>query len=143
MLFRSLLSTPFSKNRNIFCSRGCLFALFHWRTCKWVYILYQTNLVIHDIFLQLILNALLYCPLVLSRTFQPYPRSSLATGMRFPYSYAKFACRSNMIRLLLHFKYPCTVSYSCVVEFCWNCHKQMDMIWVAFCIYDFYPFPFT
>ena len=91
-----------------------LFALFDRLSRKRVYIFLQTYLIACYILLQLISYILLFCFLFLPTVSTYFP---LHQNCLFPYLYFKFACLSNIIKLLFPLRYPiiCDTHYTWAV----------------------------
>ena len=83
--------------------KGFLLCLGIFATRKRVYEFLDAYLVGYLVLLQLVLDVSLNCFLFRPTVSTKYP---LAQKCLFPYFYLRFACRSNIIRLLFPFRYP-------------------------------------
>ena len=70
---------------------------------KWIYIFFDTYLIFHIIFFQLVLDIFSYLLLILPTVSTKYP---LHQKCLFPYLYFKLACLSKIISVLLLLRVP-------------------------------------
>ena len=94
-------------------------------------------LIIHNIFLQLILNVLFDCPFVLSNCVHIIPSAPIMSvpvfvlqlGMSVEYHQTAFTFQVSHVLCHSHVR--------------WYCYEHMDVIWATFRFYDFYSPSFT
>ena len=115
------------------------FCLLSLATRKRVHILLQGNLVICQIFFQLVLDILLDHLRILSYRVRKIP---LHQKFRLPYLYFKFACLSNIIKLLFPLRYPinCAILIygGILTSICiWSGHASASMLSAPFCSHSF------